>query len=447
MSFAKFFLASLCAYAFTVPAYGFDTPNTRNHYNRVQDLLHQNHPRLSHKGYYEPKDCDDYDYENSLEKNPHLLSGLLKIMSSRPCMNGFSVSRLARTIEKYTNSEFRLDMGFLPQWFHPKRSFGSQKELSYPLWQFFVAPSASWLFYDSEVGQGRFTFSFTTVQYWRNRAETVNNALGLAGGVNAIKSSCSNFNELTFSHTFPGDYLTLCLGQYSLYNLDGNRLNNNQLTHFLSYPLTQNASAGYSLGSLGYYVQVTPNSQLMMQVGMQDAYNVKGDRLSFYNLTKNRYSFHGLVSWAPQCCLGSGLYSCVVYSARPVPDQPTYVTGWSVNMQQDIKKVSVFGRYNGATGTAQPIHRSYVAGFVSQNPLNRHKEDMIGAAYAINRINANAVEGTVVHKYEAVAEAFLSVGFGPYLTLTPDIQVHRHPAFRQDKDYARVYSLRARVSI
>lgn len=63
------------------------------------------------------------------------------------------------------------------------------------------------------------------------------------------------------------NWLSVNVGQYSLYFIDGTSQDYNQQTGFIRYSLSQNGSATYPVASFGAYLQFTPTSEWMMQVG------------------------------------------------------------------------------------------------------------------------------------------------------------------------------------
>ncbi|EPP34570.1 porin AaxA [Chlamydia ibidis] len=395
-------------------------------------------------------DCSFNDDQNcNKSERRHVLSPVKEVLEDRPWHKGFSFTKLTQSLQNATNAEISLECGVLPQWFYPHRALGSAIDEESPSCQVFLSPEVTWELYNTPIaGTGTFEFSYTLIRYWKNNAENANRCLGIACEINDYSSRTNILSQLSFSQTFPGKFLTVCIGQYSLYNIDGTLYDNDQLTGFISYSLSQNASATYSSGSIGAYVQVNPIPNLAIQVGCQDAYNILGTAFELKNLQKNKYNFYGYLSWSPQNRFGSGQYSALVYATRKVPDQLSQTTGWSLNFGQDLgKKLYLFGRWNGATGSVYSINRSYVLGLASANPINRNSQDLLGIAAARNKVNRKVLTAKKVRKYETVIETFATVGFGPHFSVTPDLQIYIHPAQRLDKRSVRVYGIRANISI
>ncbi|MEG0036941.1 MAG: carbohydrate porin [Victivallaceae bacterium] len=372
------------------------------------------------------------------------------------CCNYFSLrnpkncsySLFKKKIQNCTNTEYSLDISILPQYAHS--NIGPKKVA----WQTMYNPSVNWeLFNNKEQGAGSIQFSYILVRYWGNEALTLGNRIGIAGGINDFTSNTSNFNQLTYTQVFPNDKFSAVVGQYSLYAIDGTTYDNDQQTGFISYALSQNGSATYSLGSLGAYGQINLTPQLMVQAGFQDAFNINGVNIDFLNLSKNKYNTFFYTQWNPSNRCGPGQYSFLVYNTRAVPQQKAKTTGWSFNFSQNVsKKVSWFGRANGASGNALPIKRSFVLGVAADNPCNRNNQDLIGLAMAVNAVSPKGSgivnpATTPIRSQETVIETFCTIGFGPYISLSPDFQFYIHPAREPKRNTAVCYGLRTNITL
>ncbi|CCP52559.1 Carbohydrate-selective porin [Chlamydia trachomatis D/SotonD1] len=461
MSFRSVLLTALLSLSFTTTMQA-----AHHHYHRYTDKLHrQNHKKdlISPKP-TEQEACNTSSLSKELiplSEQRGLLSPICDFISERPCLHGVSVRNLKQALKNSAGTQIALDWSILPQWFNPRvshapklsiRDFGysahqTVTEATPPCWQNCFNPSAAVTIYDSSYGKGVFQISYTLVRYWRENAATAGDAMMLAGSINDYPSRQNIFSQFTFSQNFPNERVSLTIGQYSLYAIDGTLYNNDQQLGFISYALSQNPTATYSSGSLGAYLQVAPTASTSLQIGFQDAYNISGSSIKWSNLTKNRYNFHGFASWAPRCCLGSGQYSVLLYVTRQVPEQMEQTMGWSVNASQYISsKLYVFGRYSGVTGHVFPINRTYSFGMASANLFNRNPQDLFGIACAFNNVHLSASPNTK-RKYETVIEGFATIGCGPYLSFAPDFQLYLYPALRPNKQSARVYSVRANLAI
>nr|WP_304488694.1 carbohydrate porin [Chlamydia sp. 17-3921] len=378
----------------------------------------------------------------------NVFSPIKNFLSSQAWQEGMSLTKLRLAAQEATNSYISLDLTILPQWVHPRKTLKTSQREDMPSWQMYFSPNISWELYSSPIaGTGTIDFNYTLIRYWQNDAKHLNESVGTIAGINDFITKESYLGQCTFSQTFPGNVITLTLGQYSLYAIDGTLYDNDQQSGFISYALSQNASATYSQGSIGAYLQISPIPEIQIQFGGQDAYNLTGTSFNFDGLTKNKYNFYGFFSWAPQISLGGGQYSILIYSTRSVPQQPSRATGWSFNLGQSLgEKLYIFGRWNGATGTAFAINRSIAWGFASSNPLKRDPKDLLSLGCAINKINPKALNiSDTIRKFETVVEAFATVGFGPHLSLTPDFQLYIHPALRPERRTSQVYGIRSNL--
>lgn len=312
--------------------------------------------------------------------------------------------------------------------------------------QTIYAPTASWRIFDTDkYGSGTITASYTAVRYWGNNANNVADKLYLANPINDYSTKANEFNELNYTQTLFGNHLTVVLGQYSLYDLDGSQYNSNQQINFINYALAQNATATYADAGLGAYVQYNPVTSLAIAAGFQDATNINARGISVSNLHKKKFTTFGEVTFMPEIAdIGQGQYSVMVYNQPSVDEQPENTTGWTVNLSQFFsKKLGVFARANGVTGKVTPIKQSYTLGMVYNNPFNRSALDQIGLSGAFNRVNKGYYEGESTRRYESVVEGYYTFGVTQFLAITPDVQVYVHPAEREGRKFGTVFSLRA----
>lgn len=382
-------------------------------------------------------------------KNPSVLNNCLKAICSKDVI--FHYSKVKNTVQNELNIQYSVDMTMLPQQVNHRKKESIAKKINRktPI-QTIYAPYLNWdLFNCPGIGSGSIQISYWIIRYWNNSAANLDTLLGLQSSINDFTSRADQFNQFTYTHAFPGNLFTLVAGQYSLYAIDGGNYDNDQMTGFINYTLSQNGSATYSLGSLGAYLQIDPTSTLSFQVGFQDAYNVLAKNITLRYWGKGKFNFYGYGCWSPTCKLGAGQYSFVIYNTRKVPQQLSNSTGWSVNLSQNIgKKLNLFGRANGVSGHALPIQRSFVAGFAIANPCNRNSQDLVGVAASINKINREG-SGIVgkMRKEEGIIEGLLTIGMGSYLSFSPDLQIIIHPAGRPDLTSALSYGIRFNASL
>ena len=314
--------------------------------------------------------------------------------------------------------------------------------------QSYLNPSIAWTTFDNHYGTGILNASYSSVFYANHDAADIENRINVVTPINDADDEEQEFSTLYYTYQLPQQYnwMTLGLGQYTIYNFDGTDYNNNPQGNFINYALSQNGSATYTDAGVGAYVQAMPNNWQFV-AGLQDATNISAVSVRLNHLHDGHYTTFGQVGYNPTIKgLGVGQYSILVYNQPYVSEQPQSTTGWSFNMQQNIgQKWAVFGRINGVNGNVATIKNSYTAGVVYKNPFERNSLDQIGAAYAYNNINETAVGTPLAETGEQVWEAYWTWGISKWAALTPDIQLYVNPALNYKSDYATVVSLRFNV--
>lgn len=346
-------------------------------------------------------------------------------------------------LEKYGLS-YSVDFTYMPQRGSPNGSKTPQ--------QFIVAPNVGWtIFSDKNAGELQLEFAYTAIRYWGEQAEILQNKIGVGSGINDYTTEANQFSQFLLSYTLPNEmnWLSINIGQYSLYFIDGTPQTYNQQTGFISYSLSQNGSASYPVASFGAYLQFSPTPEWMMQIGFQDANNIDGNKIDFSTLHKGDFTSYAYISWNPTFKkTWAGQYMFLTYNQPSTLEQVGDSDGWSFSFSQYFGEIfNIFGRINGSSGNVVPIERSYVAGFGFKNPFERNVNDYLGLALSVNRMSEEALGTTPIHKYENVLEAQYVIGLGKYITITPDIQYVINPALNVNRNSAFVYSLRLGIAI
>ncbi len=312
-------------------------------------------------------------------------------------------------------------------------------------WQTQYYGSMNWdLFQSERFGSGSLQAAYTLVRYWNRNASILGNNIGIATAVNDYTQKANYFDQLSYTHQLPGDMksLSFTIGQFPLYNFDGTTYNSNQQINFINEALSQNQTSLYPSAGLGGYVSVTPNNLISLSMGLQDATNVSGDKISSSHWKDKKFTPFISATLSPTNKLGDMQLSVLLYHQPSVPEQEGDAKGWSFNIQQNIgKKLALFGRINGVNKGINGFNQSYVLGGVYNNPLNRNALDQIGLALAVNKINTTVFEDA--RKVENVLEAYWAWGISSFVTITPDIQFYVNPALNTKSKTATVASLRA----
>lgn len=368
-----------------------------------------------------------------------LLSGLYSFQASAGAIEN-NYSQFKNMLNDKYGIEYNLDYSLMPQHASPGGKYNAV--------QSYFAPSITWTTFDNHYGTGILNASYYSVFYGNHNANDIQNRTGMVTPINDFTDNEQEFADLYYTYQLPRQYnwLTLGLGQYSLYNFDGTDYDSNQQVNFINYSLSQNGSATYADAGLGAYIQATPDDW-NLTVGFQDATNIEAPSIRFNHLNNKHYATFAQIGYNPKIKnLGNGQYSIMIYNQPYVNEQPQTTNGWSFNAQQNIgEKLALFGRINGVTGSVATIKNSYVAGMVLNNPFNRNNLDQIGAAYSYNNISESAVGENLSHTGEHVLEAYWAWGISEWATLTPDLQFYIHPALNDSSDYGTALSLRLSI--
>ncbi|MFN7677441.1 MAG: carbohydrate porin [Cyanobacteriota bacterium] len=255
------------------------------------------------------------------------------------------------------------------------------------------------------------------------------------------------FTQLTYTQSFPGDKILLTVGQYPIFNFDGNQYLFNQQINFNSYIFSQNGSATYPNAGLGAYGQVNLSDTIQLAAGLQNASDISGATLTTRDFGKGGYAWFAYGQWTPQFKgLGSAQYSFLYYGVPTVSTQSAS-HGWSINAVQNLNGTwALFGRANQAYDYITPIRSSVGLGAAMNNPLHRSPTDQIGLAVGYSSASPSPTHPPGARN-EKVLEAYWSWTFAGGLLLTPSVQYVLSPALAPNRDSAWALSLRATLML
>ncbi len=318
--------------------------------------------------------------------------------------------------------------------------------------QTFYNASLNWdIFKSQKWGQGSVQAAFNATRYGGYDATEIANNSGFAQAINDFPSQENSIAQLTYTHQFAGrwDWLEVSLGQFPIYNFDGNAYDSNQQINFINYSLAQNGTSTYPTASLGGYATITPNDDWSFAIGLQDASNVSGNTIHTNSNTFDELASFGSITYSPQFAgMGSSAFSLLVYNQPSTYSQPQNNTGYSINLMQNLDETwGLFGRINWTTDAPDGIDASYTIGGVMNNPLGRNPLDQIGIAYAYNQINTDASNGNTsfLRNHESTLEAYWAWGVSNMMTITPDVQLYFDPGNNTNTDYGVASTLRLTV--
>src|SRR5271166_4664084 len=312
--------------------------------------------------------------------------------------------------------------------------------------QLVYSPSITWTpFTNTAIGSGAFTFAFQGNQFWtKANTNSQQASMGLLAAPNDWGSNGYQYAQLTYTHTLPGNWLAVSVGQYSFGQYDGNQYAGNAQTNFVNFALAQNATQTYANAGTGAYAQITPNSVLQFAGGLQNATNVSGEGLTTNGFGDGKIAYFLTAQWSPTYLAG-GTYSVLWYDQPAVPQQPSASQGVSFSAVQNLNATyGLFLRANNASGNAIQIATSVAFGGIVNNPFGRNRLDQAGIGVAWDQTNQAAVGPA--RGAEWVSELYYNYTVFKALQLTPDLQVYFNPALAPNTSVAAVFSLRATIN-
>ena len=350
-------------------------------------------------------------------------------------------AKAKQQIQDTTGIVYSMTSSVLSQWGTPGSDYGAVQA------QF--SPAVNWEVFDTaRFGTGSFQFAYLATQYWSGQTGTsLQNRLNLNSPVNDYADNQLTFAQVSYTHDFPGNVVSLTVGQYPFSNFDSNAYSNNEQVNFIGYSLAQNGSQNYSQGSLGAYVQLSLSDELTFAAGFQDANNVAASNyIQFNTVGQGQYSWFLYGAWSPTFGkLGQGSYSLLYYNLPSVEMQPRASSGLSFSASQPFgEQWGLFLRANTVSNSSQYIQSSIAGGAVYNNPLGRAPLDQIGLGIAWNRVNQSLYAGTFARPSESMVELYWSWSVR-HLLITPDVQLYFQPALTPTQQMAAVFSLRLTV--
>ena len=309
------------------------------------------------------------------------------------------------------------------------------------------SPTVTWTpFTDTAIGSGAFTFAFQGNQFWtRANTNSQQARMGLLTAPNDWGANGYQYTQITYTHTLPGNWLAVSVGQYSFAQYDGNQYAGNAQTNFIGYALAQNATQTYANAGIGGYVQITPTSELQFAGGFQGATDITGGALTTPGLSDGRIAYFLAAQWTPTYLAG-GTYSVLYYRQPSVPLQPSASQGISFSAVQNIDATyGLFLRVNNASGSAIPIQTSVAFGGIVNDPLGVDRPDQAGIGVAWDKTNKSVV-GEASRGSEFVVELYYSYAVLKALQITPDVQVYINPALAPSTRLGAILSIRTTIN-
>ena len=343
-----------------------------------------------------------------------------------------------KEIEEATGITFSMEASVMSQWGTPNGGYGAIQTM--------FTPAVDWVAFSSpRLGAGSFQFHFLSANYLSaTDATALGSTINLISPINNQTTANNQFVQLSYTHSLPGDWLSLTFGQYPFSNFDGNTYANDQQVTFIGYSMTQNGSQNYAQAGIGAYAQINPTREITLAAGFQDANDISGSYIQTTTFGQGQYAWFGYGAWSPTISSwGQGTYSLLYYNMPGVTIQPIASEGVSFNAAQPIgERLGLFVRANTAWRSSFAIQSSIAAGGVVNDPLRRSPEDQIGLAFAWNATNMSLFAGTNVRPSEMMLEAYWSWSIYRTLLITPDVQLYLQPALAPSSDLSAVFTIR-----
>jgi hypothetical protein len=144
--------------------------------------------------------------------------------------------------------------------------------------------------------------------------------MGLLAAPNDWFANGYEYAQITYTQTFPSNWLAVSVGQYPFAQYDGNQYAGNAQSNFIGCALAQNGTQTYANAGTGAYVQITPNRVLQFAGGLQSATDITGDALTTDGFGDGKIAYFLNAQWTP-AYLAGGTYSIPYYNQPSVPQQ------------------------------------------------------------------------------------------------------------------------------
>ena len=338
-------------------------------------------------------------------------------------------------VQNAAGIDFSMPVSVYGQWANPNGGPG--------IAQLVYSPEVTWTpFSNTAIGSGAFDFAFQSNQFWTQATTNSRQAgMGLLTPPDDWGSNNYQFAQLTYTHTFPGHWLAVALGQYSFGQYDANQYAGDAQTNFINYALAQNSTQAYANAGTGAYVQINPNSLLQFAGGVQGATDIYGRAVTLNGWSDGKLAYFLSAQYTPTLLAG-GTYAILYYTQPAVPLAPSAAQGVSFSAVQNITaRYGLFLRVNNASGEAVPIETSVAFGGIVNDPLGRHRSDQAGLGIAWDKTN-RAFVGQPARDAEWVAELYYRYTIFKPWHVTPDLQVYINPALAPTTRLAAALTLR-----
>ena len=297
---------------------------------------------------------------------------------------------------------------------------------------------------DTPIGTSYFVFAGLHLnQMDKTSGADFSQSLGIEYLTSDSTGNANSIKGLLWYHRFPGEFLTLTVGQDEMSALDGNcRYACDDTTSFFSTPLSSNPTR--TLPGPGAMVSADwkLTKGVIVETGVADA-------LGDGNLNFSRVFDTGDVAYAgalkfvnPFKSVGDGFYKFTYYKVdstgvRGTPSFQRASEGLSIQVDQDFSDLSVFAKYSRTFQRKGDIGQFASAGIVWTRPFG-NDEDWLGLGFGW----VDPTEPKTNNEY--VAEAYYRLQLTPFVQVTPAAMLVMNPSNNPDTNVEGVFTLRAR---
>ena len=388
----------------------------------------------------EDEDDDDGDGEENTGDNKLTQIGAVqnKLRQSKK-----QTTFLGKVADDYSDFTTRMEenyglswsfsLSYRQRWYNPNNISSSSQTLFWP--------SVNWDIFDSETfGSGSFQYMYYGERRSKAKINIDRRFRTLSG---EIPDDASQFSQITYTHTLPGERFAIAVGQFSFFNFDSNDYLADQQINFVNNIFSANGSSSYAATGIGAYLQFNATKSLQILIGEQSVNKEDSGKRPAGGFSNSPYSHLGYIQWKPKFKnLGDAQYSLTLYDA-PAMDGKTASKGWSLNAMQNISDSwAIFARSNASQDQSDNSKRSYALGLAWNNPFKRDAGDQIGLAFGSLNQKVSLPGRVLEHKQDTL-EAYCTINLLPGLFLTPDIQYIHNPAFAPNRNHASIFSLRS----
>ena len=295
---------------------------------------------------------------------------------------------------------------------------------------------------DTPIGTGGILVNgFQARQLSGTTGAEFSRALGINFFTSASPDDSDAVAALYWRHDFPGNVLTLRVGQDEVAAIDdGCRYACDDTASFLATPLSSSPVRSLPGSGLSLIANLSLSPIVGVEVGAGDA---NGDgQLNLgrpFHTSELAYAV-ALKFTDPFKSIGDGLYKFSIYHVDPTkqgtPSALGASRGFSIQVDQDVGDVGLFAKYSATSGSTGLARRFASGGTVWKRPFG-HDEDWLGVGFGwVDSLAPDMSDGYVL-------ETYYRMQLTPLVQITADAMLVMDPATRSGDGVSGVFSFRS----